>query len=175
MSSARTGEREQDCWQTPENVLDLVRQVAPIDFDPWSCDGNPVAARVYRTPDCDYSQCHGYPEIPVEWPGRGLVFANPPYSRMAECSAELAEQVTRTGVRREYIALLPARTDTRWWHTLVATRPHRVCFWKGRVKFNRPDGTPGQSAPFPSALLYWGCDPVAFVRAFCKHGWIVSS
>ena len=91
------------------------------------------------------------------------MFINPPYSQMkawAECIA------ARAGVRREMIVLLPARTDTGWWHTLVAARPHAICFWTGRITFNRPDGTPGQSAPFPSALLYWGCDDATFARAW---------
>jgi len=168
-SSARTGEKEQDCWQTPENVLDLVRQVAPIALDPCTSEENPTKADNYYTPG---DGGDGLSSSPWATWAPGLVFINPPYSQMAAWAQKTADEVKRTGVKREYIALLPARTDTRWWHTLMATRPQRICFWKGRVKFNRPDGTPGQSAPFPSALLYWGADDATFARVFAPRGWI---
>jgi site-specific DNA-methyltransferase (adenine-specific) len=45
------------------------------------------------------------------------------------------------------VALVPARTDTRWWHSAA---PHAsVRFLKGRLKF----GSAKTSAPFPSALM----------------------
>lgn len=169
MASARTGEREQDHWCTPAAVLDLVRKVAPIDCDPCTNSANPTGAKHALGPE------FGTDGLTAHWPGFGLVYINAPYSQMAAWASRLAAQVERTGLRREYVALLPARTDTGWWHTLIRTRPHRVCFWKGRIKFLRPDGTPGQSAPFPSALLYWGADDLTFTRVFCERGWITRS
>ena len=47
----------------------------------------------------------------------------------------------------EVVLLIPARTDTRWWHEDVIK--HEVRFVKGRLKFG--DGK--NSAPFPSALV----------------------
>lgn len=166
MSSARTGDKEADCWQTPADILDLVRLVAPIDLDPCSAHSNPTGAQDWYTPT-------EYCGLTRHWNGSGLVFINPPYSEMAAWAKKIAAEVARTGMKREYIALLPARTDTKWWHELMDARPARVCFIKGRLKFNRPDGTPGQSAPFPSAVLYYGADDEAFARAFRKRGWVV--
>jgi hypothetical protein len=51
------------------------------------------------------------------------------------------------------IALLPARTDTLWWHTSIMAG--EVFFLRGRLKFG--DGQ--TSAPFPSALVGWGMKP----------------
>jgi phage N-6-adenine-methyltransferase len=167
MSSARTGENEQDCWQTPEEVLELVREVAPINLDPCTTRDNPTRAQLIWTDNKFDDALNNW------WPGEGLVYINPPYSQMAAWAKKLAYEVKRSGMRREYIALLPARTDTRWWHELVEARPARVCFWKGRLKFNRPDGTPGQSAPFPSALLYYGADDQKFAQVFGPKGWVV--
>lgn len=167
MSSARTGGKEQDCWQTPETVLELVRYVAPITLDPCTSPGNPTGAQRFFT--------EAHDGLTRDWPapaGWGLTFINPPYSKMDAWAPRIAEMA---GVRRETIALLPARTDTKWWHTLIASRPHRVCFWKGRIKFNRPDGTPGQAAPFPSALLYWGADDATFARVFSERGWVTKA
>jgi site-specific DNA-methyltransferase (adenine-specific) len=165
MSSARTGEVSRDNWRTPQNVLELVRAVAPIDLDPCTDEGNPTGAHKCWLPQSD--------GLVQPWFGSGLVFINFPYSQAKPWAERIAEEVTRTGVRREYIALVPARTDTGWWHKLMSTRPHRVCFWRGRLKFERPDGGPSQSAPFPSALLYWGADDGTFARVFGPHGHVV--
>lgn len=164
MSSARTGEKEQDCWQTPSDVLDLVRAVAPIELDPCTSADNPTGAKHILTETEN--------GLTSDWLGSGLVFINPPYSQMKDWAARITR---KAGVWREYVVLLPARTDTRWWHTLVEARPSRVCFWRGRIQFNRPDGTPGQSAPFPSAVLYWGADDQTFTRVFSNRGWVVRS
>jgi phage N-6-adenine-methyltransferase len=168
-SSARTGVKEQDNWQTPAEVLDLVRSfLKTIDLDPCTSPDNPTGAAHYLT---EFE--NGL--APGAWPGFGPVFINPPYSDMPQWAVKIADEVARTGLKREYIVLVPARTDTRWWHTLMAARPARVLFWKGRIKFNRPDGTPGMSAPFPSALLYFGADDLTFTRTFCDLGWIARS
>ena len=45
------------------------------------------------------------------------------------------------------VCLLPARTDTRWWHDYCVKG--EVMFLKGRLKFGDADN----SAPFPSALV----------------------
>jgi hypothetical protein len=44
------------------------------------------------------------------------------------------------------VCLVPARTDTRWWHESVIQ--HQVQFIRGRLRFG------GQGpAPFPSAFV----------------------
>ena len=45
------------------------------------------------------------------------------------------------------VCLVPARTDTAWWHEHVIK--HEVRFIKGRLKF----GGAKNSAPFPSAVV----------------------
>jgi hypothetical protein len=45
------------------------------------------------------------------------------------------------------VCLLPARTDTRWWHEHLPDAEIR--FLKGSVQFNDI----GTSAPFPSAIV----------------------
>ena len=53
------------------------------------------------------------------------------------------------------VALIPARTDTRWWWDWVVPYAAEVQFLKGRVRFCI-GGIQQQSAPFPSALVRWG-------------------
>jgi hypothetical protein len=47
------------------------------------------------------------------------------------------------------VMLLPARTDTRWWHDYVIPYASEIRFIRGRLKF----GGAKNSAPFPSALV----------------------
>lgn len=48
------------------------------------------------------------------------------------------------------VCLVPARTDTRWWHDYAIKGA--VTFIKGRLKF----GDAKANAPFPSALVIFG-------------------
>ena len=72
-------------------------------------------------------------------------FVNPPYSDIpawmdkAACEAKAGKTV---------VLLVPARTDTRWWHT-YAMRASEIRFIKGRLKF----GGAKNGAPFPSAVV----------------------
>jgi hypothetical protein len=47
------------------------------------------------------------------------------------------------------VYLIPARTDTRWFHDLVLPVASEVRFIKGRLKF----GDAKTDAPFPSMLV----------------------
>jgi len=54
------------------------------------------------------------------------------------------------------IALVFARTGTKWWHEIVPTTSV-VCFIAGRLRFiNGNDGRMGSSAGSDSVLLAWG-------------------
>lgn len=48
------------------------------------------------------------------------------------------------------VMLVPARTDTKWWHEWIANNPcASVRYIKGRLKF----GDSKNAAPFPSAIV----------------------
>jgi len=81
--------------------------------------------------------------------GPGWVFVNPPYGAgIGEWSARAAATATaKTGV----VALLPARTDTTWWHRDVLDRSAEIRFIKGRLHFSDS----GLPAPFASVLVIW--------------------
>lgn len=156
-------------WCTPDVVLELVREVGDIGLDPATGPGNVVGAKSFFTP-----QDNG---LSQPWVGHGLVFVNPPYGRqLGEWTAH-ARMQAKCGA--EIIALLPARTDTRWWQNDVLTA-ERICFWQGRLRFR---GAPAP-APFPSALVYWQGNKhvdykdaqlrgAKFDRVFQPRGWVV--
>jgi phage N-6-adenine-methyltransferase len=83
----------------------------------------------------------------------GPFWMNPPYS---QADAFMRKAAVEAAAGATVVALVPSRTDTRWWHRHVwdATR-HRprpgveVRFLSGRVKFG--DGK--DNAPFPSVVI----------------------
>jgi hypothetical protein len=83
--------------------------------------------------------------------------------------AKAAREVER-GSAAVVLVLMPARTDTRYWHMYVAGRAS-IFFLRGRLRFDE-EGTP---APFPSALVVWGSRPeiVAAMREALPEAWHV--
>jgi site-specific DNA-methyltransferase (adenine-specific) len=142
-------------------ILDAVRKIAPIKLDPCTVRDNPTGAEYIRTPDCDPDG------LQTAWHEfSGLVYVNPPYgrSRGNRCREWVLKAITEYYLGAEIVMLLPARTDTEWFHLLW---PHCVmCFLKGRLVFK------GQlnSAPFPSMLAYLGERPDRFREVFRSLG-----
>ena len=148
-------------WQTPEEVLDVVRSVAPITLDPCTSPENPTGAAQWFTP--------GMESLTRSWNVDGLVYVNPPYGRaMREWMRKLSEEHL-AGRVDEAILLIPARTDTAAWRDYVAPVALAVAFWHGRIRFR---GAPA-GAPFPSAFVYYGFRPRVFQDAFRDHASIM--
>lgn len=159
-SSARTGTGRDD-WETPPEILDLVRGVSPVALDP-------CAARKQDTPSCVALDRGG---LEASWAScvgdrDGLVYVNPPYSQLRQWLMKCADE-SHAESTLEIVALIPARTDTRAWHGSVSTAD-AVCFWRGRITFVGAQ----HPAPFPSALIYWGPRRYAFADAFAARGLI---
>jgi site-specific DNA-methyltransferase (adenine-specific) len=68
---------------------------------------------------------------------------NPPYGRTISQWMSKAYEAVLLGCT--VVALVPARTDTQWWHDYVAQ--HEVEFLPGRLRFNgAKHGAPSQAA-----------------------------
>lgn len=79
----------------------------------------------------------------MDWSGR-RVFCNPPYGR------DIANWLAKASEADVAVFLVPARTDTKWWHT-YAVHANEIRFIKGRLKF----GDAANAAPFPSVVLIY--------------------
>ena len=53
------------------------------------------------------------------------------------------------------VCLVPARTDTAWWHDWIVGHATEVRFVRGRLKFGGSDS----GAPFPSAIVIYDKRP----------------
>ncbi len=80
----------------------------------------------------------------------GSVWCNPPYGRVIGDWVEKGlRESRRLGVR--VVMLLPARTDTQWFHDYCLNGEIR--FLRGRLNF---DDLKASRAPFPSMLVIFG-------------------
>lgn len=132
-----------DHWETPAPVVEaLEAEFGRFDLDPC-CRQESAKAPRYYTPEAD--------GLTNPWVGR--VFLNPPYSKPAPW-LEKAIAETSSGAAQLVIALLPASTDTRWFHDLVKGYAE-VRFLKGRIKFLGWMRTPIGSPKTPSMLAIY--------------------
>lgn len=125
-----------DLWSTPQDFYDNLNKEFKFNLDPCSSDSNHKTAR-YFTRDQD--------GLSKSW-RHDRVFMNPPYGR--EIGKWMEKAATEDAL---VVCLVPARTDTRWWHEWVIGTGAEVRFIKGRLKF----GGSKNSAPFPSAVVIY--------------------
>ncbi len=125
-----------DEWPTPQDFFDRVNsELGPFELDPCATAENAKCPRFFTKEDNGLAR---------DWaPAR--VWMNPPYGRT------IWEWMRKAWVESQrgafVVCLVPARTDTRWWHDYASKGEIRFC--KGRLKF----GGHVNSAPFPSALV----------------------
>jgi len=135
-----------DCeeWRTPwELFRELAREFGPFELDPAATAENALAP-AYFTVETD--------GLAQDW-APATVFLNPPYGRRISRWIAKAAHEAELGAR--VVALIPARTDTSYWHRYIHGRATLVRFLEGRVRFVRPGGR-AAPAPFPSAVVVWG-------------------
>jgi len=155
-----------DHWNTPPEVLDVVRQLGPIALDPCSNGSSQVRAGVA------FDIQEGNNGLTIDWrdfvwndPGAGPVFVNPPYSYLPTWVGKASTEAAK-GL--EVVFLGPSVTDARWWHQ-AAKSATAVAVWCGRIRFWR-NGVRGKATPREgSSFFYWGRRPVEFARAFYDH------
>ena len=126
-----------DLWETPQDFFDRLDEEFNFDLDVCANVENAKCEK-YFTEEMDGLQ--------QEW--KGVCWMNPPYGRQIGKWMKKAYESSLNGAT--VVCLVPARTDTRWWHDYCMKGEIR--FVKGRLKF----GDSVNSAPFPSAVIIFG-------------------
>lgn len=125
-------------WGTPKAFFDKLNTVYGFTHDVACTRVNRLCPKGFKWPDED--------GLAQSWQG-ARVWCNPPYGReIANWTRKAAQEAHHATL---IVMLVPARTDTAWWHEAIKTA--RPVFIKGRLKFEGAKS----SAPFPSALLIW--------------------
>jgi len=139
-----------DEWATPKDFYDKLDAEFTFGVDAAACQDNKKRPLYYGI-DGGLG-CQG-DALTQPWIADRAHWLNPPYSRCKEFIAKAAEE-RRKGVLT--VALIPARTDTRYFHDHLwdvtrhgARTGIELRFVRGRLKFG--DGK--NSAPFPSMVV----------------------
>jgi site-specific DNA-methyltransferase (adenine-specific) len=125
-------------WVTPKSFFEPLRAEFDLRVDAAASPDNAMLPVFF---------CDGIRDaFKQDWSDL-RVWCNPPYGRK-----EIYKWVERCarGGANVVVALLPARTDTRWFHDFIYKKPGvKIRFVKGRIKFS---GTAG-AGKFPSMVV----------------------
>lgn len=123
-------------WETPIEFFNKINKEFSFDLDVCAVPETAKCEK-YFTPEID--------GLSQDW--KGNCWMNPHYGRQIGKWIEKAYTESLKGAT--VVCLIPARTDTRYWHEFIFPYAYEIRFIKGRLKFGNSDN----SAPFPSALV----------------------
>lgn len=126
-----------DNWETPPEVFEPLNKEFNFTLDVCASKDN-AKCKSYYDVDDDGLRCL--------W--QGTCWMNPPYGRQIAKWVKKAYESSLHGAT--VVCLVPARTDTSWWHDYCMKG--EVRFIRGRIYFLK-DGKKTTAAPFPSAIV----------------------
>ena len=122
-------------WETPQDLFDKLNAEFHFDLDVCALPENAKCEKYYTPEDDGLLQ-----------PWNGTCWCNPPYGRTIGKWIQKAYETFAGG--GTVVMLLPARTDTKWFHEYIYNKAE-IRFIKGRLKF----GNSKNAAPFPSMIV----------------------
>lgn len=127
-----------DNYETPQYLFDILDDEFRFTVDVCARADNTKCAKFF-SPEID--------GLAQSWKGE-ICWMNPPYGKKISKWVEKAYKESQNGAI--VVGLLPARTDTKWFHDFILGKAE-IRFLKGRLKFNNVFN----SAPFPSMIVIW--------------------
>jgi len=124
-----------DEWETPQKLFDELNQEFNFTLDPCAANDNHKCDKYFTKKENGLLK---------NWNGES-VFINPPYGTQTQKWVRKAFFESRKGAT--CVLLIPARTDTSWWHDFCMQGEIR--FIRGRIKFSGYKW----NAPFASAII----------------------
>lgn len=125
-------------WATPKAFFAALNAEFHFDLDPCATASNAKCKRFYTIENDGLTK---------DW-GGARVFCNPPYGRdigkwVKKCWEESRKPDTLV------VMLIPARTDTAYFHDYIYHKAREIRFVRGRLHFNES----AAGAPFPSMVV----------------------
>lgn len=127
-----------DQWSTPQDFFDKLNQEFCFSLDPCADETNHKCEKYFTEQDNGLIQ---------DWTNE-TVFCNPPYGRETQHWVKKCFSEVYFGGCPCAVMLIPARTDTQWFHKYIYKKAE-IRFIKGRLKF----GNSNNYAPFPSMVV----------------------
>lgn len=129
-------------WPTPGLLFSRLDDEFHFTLDACGSHDNAKVTSFFEEPFFE----HSIGAIDSTWVG--TVWCNPPYGPGLPLWVAKAEWSARTVVGVTVVLLLPARTDTKWWHDIVM-KAAEIRFIRGRIRFHGAKA----GAPFPSVVV----------------------
>ena len=123
-------------WETPDDLFEELDKEFHFTLDPCATLENAKCAVFYS------KETNG---LLQDW--RQRVFCNPPFGKNVGQWVEHAYWNVALGYADVVVCLLPARTDTKWFHDYCLKG--EVRFIRGRLRFKGAKNP----APFPSIVV----------------------
>lgn len=128
-----------DDWETPQALFDTLDAEYHFTLDPCATHENAKCSKHYTVEENGLLR---------SWEGE-TVFCNPPYGRDI---SKWVEKCYLESAHATVVMLIPARTDTAYFHDYIYHKANRIKFIRGRLKFE-VGGAAMNSAPFPSMIV----------------------
>lgn len=129
-----------DLWSTPNDFFEKLNEEFHFTLDACATKEN-AKCPIYYTKEED--------GLRQDWEGH-TVYCNPPYGRELPKWVEKSYKESRKP-NTTVVMLIPARTDTRYFHDYIYHDATEIRFLKGRLKF----GNASNPAPFPSMVVIY--------------------
>jgi len=122
-------------WETPQDLFDELNKEFGFIIDVCASEENKKCKHYFDKLQDSLKQYWS----PTRW--KWMI---PPYGR------QIGEWVKKASESRKVVALLPSRTDTKYFHDYIYKKKNtEIRFIKGRLKFSGSKN----SAPFPSMVV----------------------
>ena len=129
---------EKEDWETPLEFFNKLDGEFHFDLDVCASPQNAKCKEFFTKEQNGLEQ---------SWRNR-TCWMNPPYGKSIGNWMKKAEEESRLSGAL-VVCLVPARTDTKWFHDCVLKAQAEVRFVRGRIKFVGATA----SAPFPSVVV----------------------
>ena len=127
-------------WATPQDFFDKLNDEFNFTLDPCADDVNHKCQKYFTEQQDGLIQ---------DWAGE-IVFCNPPYGREIKHWVKKCFDEVFLGNCPCAVMLIPARTDTKWFHQYIYKKPNvDVNYIEGQLKF----GNSKNAAPFASMVV----------------------
>ena len=110
-------------WYTPQYLFDELNEKYQFTLDPCASHENAKCDKYFTIEDDGLTK---------DW-SKDIVFMNPPYGRNIKHWIKKAYEESVKGAT--VVCLIPARTDTTYWHDYIFNNAYNIKFLKGRIKF----------------------------------------
>lgn len=150
-------------WRTPKKLFDNLNSEYNFWIDLASDDKNNLCP-IFLTEKQNALKQNWFELAKLNKRVSDYAWCNPPYGRNLVVWIKKAYEENKLGFRSVW--LIPARTDTKFFHNFIFNKAEKVGFVKSRISFHDENGCPVNKATFPSMVVVYSGLPVTETKFY---------